>query len=130
MIIICVLCRIENGSFTAKEKEAYEQLVRVMVRDFLPFVKQVFETLFKTQPIQAVALSSTYALKHTRTLSNTQPGSVFASKLQLGMELDVTALAEPLRSIAAGVFEEKESLAQQLQDQENITKAEESSENS
>lgn len=98
------------------------------MRDFLPFVKQVFETLFKTQPIQAVALSSTYALKHTRTVSSAASGSVFASQLMLGMELDVTALAEPLRSIAPSVFEENESLqqAQQLHDQENITELENS----
>ncbi len=87
--------------------EAYEQLVRVVVRDFLPFLKQVFDAMFKTQSVQAVALSSTYALKHTKSLSTTLSGSIFASKLDLGMGLDVGVLSEPLRSIVPCVFEEE-----------------------
>ncbi len=108
-LIFLLLCRIEHGSFTTREKEAYEQLVRVVVRDFLPFLKQVFDAMFKTQSVQAVALSSAYALKHTKSLSTTLSGSVIASKLDLGMELDLTLLTEPLKSIAACVFEEKEA---------------------
>lgn len=92
----------------------------MVVRDFLPFVKQVFETLFKAQPVQAVAVSTMYALKQNKTLSTTLSGSILSSKLNLGMELDDKVLAEPLRSVAASVFEEmeRESLQIQVQPQD------------
>ena len=83
--------------------------MRVVVADFLPFVKQMYDSLFKTQPVEAVAISSPYALKHTRTHTSL-PSSLLSSKLNLGMELDVTEIAEPLRSVAETVFKENESL--------------------
>lgn len=92
-----------------------------MVRDFLPFLKQVFEAMFKSQSVQSVALSSAYALKNTQSASTTLSGSVFSSKLNLGMELDLTVLADPLRSIVAWVFEEVSQVAKILPDQEKVS---------
>ena len=61
-----LLSRVEHGSFTPQEVTAFNQLVRVLVRDFLPFVKNVFTSLFCESAVEQMALSTPYALRHSR----------------------------------------------------------------
>ena len=120
------MCRLEHASFTEREKKTYEQLVRVTVQDFLPFVKQIFDSLFKLQPVESLALSTPYVLMHnlTRSLSTGTSGSVLSSsKLGVGlrMDLDVVGIGETLRSVAGNVFKEMEELRQQQLQEQTIT---------
>ena len=118
--------RVEHGSFTQQEATAFNQLVRVMARDFLPFVKRIFTSLFSETAVEQLSLSTPYALRHgkkTTPTSGTTTGSVGSIQLatirtgrpgvELGMDLNMEAIAEPLRKIAPGVFEEMDRLKQQ-----------------
>ena len=116
---------MEHGSFTQQEATAFNQLVRVLVRDFLPFVKRIFTSLFSETAVEQLALSTPYALRHGKkapptsgtgsdgggvqlvTIRTGRPG------VELGMDLNMENLAEPLRKIAPGVFEEMDRLKQQ-----------------
>ena len=120
---------MEHASFTQQEVAAFNQLVRVLVRDLLPFVKRVFTSLFSTTAVEQLALSTPYALRHgsdnqappttTTTTKDTTPTSSWDAaqlmsrgrpKLDLGMELDVDRISEPLKRVAPSVFEEMEAL--------------------
>lgn len=120
--------RVEHGSFTHQEATAFNQLVRVLVRDFLPFIKRVFTGLFSATAVEQLALSTPYALRHGKKAPPTSStGSDSGSSgsvnfvtirsgrpgVELGMELNMDSIAEPLRKIASDVFEEMDNLKQQ-----------------
>jgi len=88
-------------------------MVRVVVTDFLPFVKTVFESLYSQGKVSQLALAcSALALKHqvstAKPLTSARSGS---SSLDIKMELDLKDLATPLKSVAPDVFEEMEAIA-------------------
>ena len=113
---------MEHASFTDKESEAFLQLCRVVLLDFLPFVKRCFESLFSESTVEPVALSTPYALRHCRKQkAGVLPGS--RSGVDIRMELDVKAIGETLRGVAPEVFDELErqsSLATLNLDMENL----------
>ena len=104
--------RVEHASFSGREAEAYQQLCRVMVLDFLPFVKKCFETLFSAAAVEQLALTTPYALKHAERRGEDEgervPVGRTTKHLDLNMELDVAAIGEALRPFAPEVFEEIE----------------------
>ena len=117
---------MEHGSFTQQEVTAFNQLVRVVVRDFLPFVKRIFTSLFSETAVEQLALSTPYTLRHGKKAPPTSaPGSdsggvqlvttILTGRpgVELGMDLNMDSIAEPLRKIASDVFEELENLKQQ-----------------
>ena len=116
------LTRVEHASFTDKESEAFLQLCRVVLLDFLPFIKRCFESLFSESTVEPVALSTPYALRHcgkqkTGVLTGSRPG------IDIKLELDVKAIGEMLRGVAPEVFDELErqsSLATLNLDMENL----------
>jgi hypothetical protein len=120
---------VEHGSFTQQEAKAFNQLVRVLARDFLPFVKRIFTSLFSESAVEQLSLSTPYALRHGRKTTPTS-GTITGSSdgnggvqlvtirtgrpgVELGMDLNMEAVAEPLRVIAPSVFEEMDRLKQQ-----------------
>ena len=120
------LYRVEHGSFTQQEVMAFNQLVRVLAQDFLPFVKRIFTSLFSETAVEQLSLSTPYALRHrkkTTPTSGTTTRSDGGVRLvtvrtgrpgvELGMDLNMEAIAEPLRKIAPGIFEEMDRLKQQ-----------------
>ena len=116
------LTRVEHASFTDKESEAFLQLCRVVLLDFLPFVKRCFESLFSESTVEPVALSTPYALRHCqKQKAGVLPGS--KPRVDIKMELDVKAIGEVLRGVAPEVFDEFErqsSLATLNLDMENL----------
>ena len=106
------LTRIEHEAFTERDSAAYEQLVRVVARDFLPFIKQTFDSLYSEERVEQLALSTPYALRHA-----TPPSQVGAwargigakPTLELRMKLDIEEISKPLRSVALEVIKEVES---------------------
>ncbi len=104
---------MEHSSFTEREADAFTQLCRVVILDFLPFVRKCFDSLFSVSSVEQLALSTPYALRHRKT--RCQDGSTIAPSLrpsvQLDMELDVKVIGEVLRGIAPGIFEEQEAQA-------------------
>ena len=106
------LCRVEHGSFTEREMETYQQLVRVLVRDFLPYVKHMFESLFSESAVEQLALMSSYPLHHSTPVGGSGTSLLSASRtgIKLGMELNVESIAEPLKTVAPDVFEELAAL--------------------
>ena len=123
---------MEHSSFTQQELTAFNQLVRVLVRDLLPFIKRIFTSLFSETVVEQLALSTPYALRHnkkspsTSSLSSTTSASSSSVAFEggalvrtgrpvvnLGMELNMDAIAEPLRQVAATVFQEMETMKQQ-----------------
>ena len=109
--------RVEHGSFTQQEVTAFNQLVRVLVRDFLPFLKRIFTGLFSETAVEQLALSTPYALRHSRkgppTTDSVQFIRTSRPGVELQIELNMDSIAEPLRQVASGVFEEMENLKQQ-----------------
>ena len=113
---------MEHASFTDKESEAFLQLCRVVLLDFLPFIKRCFESLFSESTVEPVALSTPYALRHCRkqkvgVLTGSRPG------IDIKLELDIKAIGETLRGVAPEVFDELErqsSLATLNLDMENL----------
>ena len=89
-------------------------MVRVVVMDFLPFVKTVFESLYSQDKVSQLALAcSTLVLKHQ--VAATKPSQVVRTGsgcLDIKMELDLKDIAMPLRSVAPDVFEEMEAVAE------------------
>lgn len=112
-------CRKEHESFSEREKKAYEQLVKVVIQDFLPFVKQVFGNLYRHQPVEQIALSTTYSLRYrtAKSSSSSQASTSGLSSAKLAvdlrMDLDVAEIGEMLRPGAASVFDELEHRRQQ-----------------
>ena len=123
---------MEHSSFTQQELTAFNQLVRVLVRDLLPFIKRIFTSLFSETVVEQFALSTPYALRHnkkspsTSSLSSTTSASSSSVAFEggalvrtgrpvvnLGMELNMDAIAESLRQVAATVFQEMETMKQQ-----------------
>ena len=113
---------MEHASFTDKESEAFLQLCRVVLLDFLPFIKRCFESLFSESTVEPVALSTPYALRHCR---KQKVGVLTGSRagIDLKLELDIKAIGEMLRGVAPEVFDELErqsSLATLNLDMENL----------
>ena len=113
-----VYCRVEHEAFTNKDVEAYQQFVRVMFHDFLPFVKRTFSTLFSEVMVEQVALSTPYPLRkchaHT-TVSASTIGTRGKTSLDLNMKLNLEEISQPLRGVAPDVFKEIELAANRLQ---------------
>ena len=96
------------------------QLSRVTVEDFLPFIKKCFDTVFSESAIEQLALSTPYALRHSKnhkqetdTGVGSSTGSVsvlHGSKpsVDLRMELNVESIAEVLRTVVPEVFDKIE----------------------
>lgn len=111
---ICLLvCRVEHEGFTKKDTEAYTQLVRVVVRDFLPFVKQVFSSLYSESQVESLALCTPYCLRHRTGPPPSSAGlASYKVGVDLNMQLDVKEMGEVLRGVAPEVFEELEHAEQ------------------
>lgn len=115
------ISRIEHEAFTASNLEAYRQLVRVLLVDFLPFVKMAYDSLYSQEKVVELALAgSPYALRHK---SATAAGHVSSSSSSssgirgdvvqgMRMELNVMEIAEPMRHVAPEVFQELEDAAE------------------
>ena len=115
--LIFSLSRIEHEAFTAKNLEGYRQLVRVVVTDFLPFVKTAFESLYSLEKVSRLALTgSAYALRHQ--VASGKSGLISSSVqsgsrcLDLKMGLDLQDIAGPLQLVAPEVFQELEAIAE------------------
>ena len=113
-----VYYRVEHEAFTNKDMEAYQQFVRVMFHDFLPFVKRTVSTLYSEVLVEQVALSTPYPLRkchaHT-TVSTSTIGTRGKTSLDLNMELNLEEISQPLRGVAPEVFKEIELAASRLQ---------------
>lgn len=98
---------MEHPSFTEKEVETFTQLCRVVIQDFLPFVKKSFDSLFSASSVEHLALTTPYALRHRKTKK--KDGSTVVTSLrpsvELNMELNITVIGEALRGVAPDVFE-------------------------
>ena len=97
------MCRTECNSFSEVEKASFEQLVRVMVQHFLPFVRKCFSALFSKPAVAELSLST--------TLPSRQPAAPPTTSSTLSLELDEAAIAEPLRLLCPAVFTEIEQVA-------------------
>lgn len=90
-------------------------MCRVVVQDFLPYVKNCFRALFTTSEVEQLALTTPYALKHGKWRGEGGGEKVHfgrgARQLDLNMQLDVRAIGEALRPFAPEVFEEMERQA-------------------
>lgn len=105
--------KVEHTSFTEKESEAFMQLSRVTVEDFLPFIKKCFDAVFSESAIEQLALSTPYALRHCKNHKQEETGSVsvlqgLKPSVDLRMELNVKSIAEVLRTVVPEVFDEME----------------------
>ena len=110
--------RVEHASFSEKESEAFMQLSRVIVEDFLPFIKKCFDTVFSESMVEQLALSTPYALRHYKnhkqeTGTSTSPSSVSVlhgvkPSVDLRMELNVRSIGEVLKTVVPQVFDEIE----------------------
>ena len=81
--------------------------------------------MFSETAVEQLALSTSYPLRHSKRHPSTSSSSSVSKeagaqlirmnrpRVDLGMELDMESIAEPLRLVAAGVFEEMESLKRQ-----------------
>lgn len=97
------LCRTECSSFSEVEKASFEQLVRVTVQHFLPFVRKCFSSLFSQPAVTELSL--------TTTLPARQPAAPPTTSSALSLEIDEVAIAEPLRLLCPAVFSEMEQVA-------------------
>lgn len=124
MLQSCFLHRIEHEAFSGKDSEAFRQLVRVVVRDFLPFVKRTFTNLYSEVKVQELARSTPCALWQQST---SHAPMAHKAAISLHMDLVVEKIVEPLRTVAPRVFEELETLEQQrrLQEQQLVAAREE-----
>ena len=101
---------MEHEAFSEKDMEAYRQLVRVVLRDFLPFVKQMFAGLFSAEQVEQLALSTPYSLRHRATPSSAL--GTYKVGVELNMQLDVKEIGEVIRGVAPEVFSELEASEQ------------------
>lgn len=111
--------RVEHETFTDKDSEAFKQLVRVVVRDFLPFVKRMFGNLYSEGKVEELALCTPYCLRH-RTVGTGTGRAGKAGGVDLSMELDIKEMSEVLRAVASDVIEELEA-SQRLQAEEEYS---------
>ena len=83
------------------------QLCRVVLQDFLPFVKRCFESLYSESLVEPLALSTPYTLRHRK---KHKPGVLPSSRpgVDVEMELDVKAIGETLRGVAPEAFDDLE----------------------
>ena len=107
------------------------QLSRVTVEDFLPFIKKCFDAVFSESAIEQLALSTPYALRHSKnhkqetdTGVGSSTGSVsvlHGSKpsVDLRMELNVESIAEVLRTVLVGTQDDDSNLG--LASHSNLT---------
>ena len=100
---------MEHEAFTDKDKEAFRQLVRVVIQDFLPFTKRIFENLYSRENVEQLALSTPYAINHRLAPTSTMVLGHTSYMVDLKMELNIREIGEPLRSLAPDVFEEMEA---------------------
>ena len=103
-----MLCRREGGALTSEEQASFQQLVRVVVQHFLPYICKCFSSLFTKSPLTALTLTTTLN-SHPRTSHPSHPPPS-SSTLSQWAELDVIAMATPLRSLCPDVFSELEQL--------------------
>ena len=99
--------RVEHATFSDRESKAFTQLCRVLLQDFLPFVKRCFESLYSESSVEPLALSTPYTLRHCK---KHKPGVLPSSRpgVEIEMELDVKAIGETLRGVAPEAFDDLE----------------------
>lgn len=104
---VCLLLssRRGGGPLTPEEETSFQQLVRVTVHHFLPFVVKCFSSLFTKSTLTALTLTTPLSSR----LPPPPPSSRASSEWE---ELDVAAMATPLRPLCPVVFEELEQMAQ------------------
>ncbi len=108
-----LLHRVEHEAFTDKDAETFKQLVRVVVQDFLPFVKMVFTNLYSEVKVEQLARCTPCALwQHAVPPSSTSSKAAVDMKMGLVVE----ELSEPLREVAGEVLQELELLKQRSHD--------------
>lgn len=119
------LCRVEHEAFTDRDTQAFKQLVRVVIRDFLPFIKRVFANLYSDAKVEQLALSTPCALWHQGSAAppSLSVATPSASKVavDLNMRLDMGEIGEPLRNVAPDVFEELEMAQRRHQEEQLLT---------
>jgi len=98
---------VEHATFSDRESKAFTQLCRVLLQDFLPFVKRCFESLYSESSVEPLALSTPYTLRHCK---KHKPGVLPSSRpgVEIEMELDVKAIGETLRGVAPEAFDDLE----------------------
>ncbi len=105
-------------------------MVRVVVTDFLPFIKAVFDNLYSKDRVSQLALiGSAFSLRHQAATPSVRAGTQSSVRgsagcLSLKMDLDVVEIASPLKSVAPGVFQEIEAAAKEKLLKEDVLMAE------
>ena len=92
-----------GGPLSPEEEASFQQLVRVTLHHFLPFITNCFSSLFTKPPLTTFTLTTTLTPSHPHTSSRA------SSEWE---ELDVVAIATPLRSLCPEVFAELEQLSE------------------
>jgi hypothetical protein len=111
-VFLASLYRVEHEAFTERDAEAFKQLVRVVVRDLLPFVKKAFTNLYSEVKVEQLARSTPSVLWRQQKDPSHTPITPKAS-MDLHMGVVVDKIAEPLRAVAPDVFEELVVVEQQ-----------------
>ena len=92
-----------GGPLTSEEETSFQQLVRVTVHHFLPFVAKCFSSLFTKPTLTNLTLTTPLSSHLTPPLSS--------HTLLEWEELDVAAIATPLQPLCPEVFAELEQMA-------------------
>jgi hypothetical protein len=100
---IAELHRRGGGPLTSEEEMSFQQLVRVTVHHFLPFIAKCFSSLFTKPTLTNLTLTTPLSSHLTPPLSS-------HTSLEWE-ELDVAAIATPLQPLCPEVFAELEQMA-------------------
>lgn len=108
MVLYLDFFRIENSNFTKSETQAFTQLCRVIILDFLPFVESCLKTFFPKDKVQTiVSRTSLMEKNHSRAM-------------KVGIE--ARTIAEPLRVLVPELFDEieKEEMLKSMTDVQRL----------
>ena len=95
--------RIEYGSFTKSEMQAFKQLCHVIILDFLPFVEKCVSAFFPKDKVLSIA--SSVVLSNRRKEHNDSSTTI---KPVIMIGINARTLAEPLRILVPELFDEIE----------------------
>jgi hypothetical protein len=102
--------RIENGSFTQNEFEAFKQFCKIVIIDFLPFFERCLSTLYQEDQLQEMAMKSLMVLKCNEEEDGLRSlTSLSRRKVKVQVGINARSLAEPLRHLVPDVFEDIEN---------------------
>lgn len=93
--------RIEHNSFTKSEAQAFTQLCRVIVMEFLPFIENCLSVFFPKDKVQKLIACNSLQ-------SRTQKDHPTSDRDPLIIGINARKMAEPLRSLVPELFEEIE----------------------